>query len=66
MNLTPSERAAMVKDLEMLEDQYASRADTELFTCGRTRKYDHFYSVSKNYRALASALKEGLKFNEVA
>jgi hypothetical protein len=66
MNLTPPERSAMVKDLKTLEEQYASRADTELFTCGSTRKYDHFYNMSKNYRALASALKEGLTFNELA
>jgi len=66
MNLTPQERAAMVKDLQALEAQYSGKAGIELFNSGRTQKYDHLARMASNYESLASALKEGLKFNEVA
>jgi hypothetical protein len=66
MNLTPSERAAMVKDLEALDHEYQVDADIELFNSGRTRKFKYLESMSVNYGALASALKEGLTFNEIA
>jgi len=59
MNITPSERAAMVKDLERLMADYQCKtSDTE--------NYHFNVSMVENYHALASALKEGLKFNEVA
>lgn len=55
---TISERAAMVKDLEGLADTYADAA-----------KFDRSNFMSGmciNYRALASALKQGLTFEAVA
>jgi hypothetical protein len=66
MNLTTAERAAMVKDLQLIEEQYASKAAAELFNCGRTDKYLWLETMGENYESLASALKEGLNFEAVA
>jgi len=64
MTLTPQERASMVRDLENLERLYVARAqDTKT---GIPEKVGFYISVAANYSALASALKEGLTFNEVA
>jgi hypothetical protein len=66
MNLTPEERAAMVKDLERLISEYENKADSELFHTGRTPKHVYLSKMKDNYSALASALKEGLTFEAVA
>jgi hypothetical protein len=66
MNLTPSERAAMVKDLEKLISGYGNKADSEFFNAGRSRKHVYLSKMKDNYSALASALKEGLTFRGIA
>jgi hypothetical protein len=63
MNLTPSERAAMVKDLEMLSRTYA---DWSIMARASKEKIRHYEKMMNNYSALASALKEGLNFKAVA
>jgi hypothetical protein len=66
MNLPPSERAAMVKDLESLCKEYKNKAATYLSNWGLSEKQKHLESMAANYSALASALKEGLNFKAVA
>jgi hypothetical protein len=61
MNLTPSERAAMVRDLENMANGHKWQQSM------REGKDKQFHkAMSANYSALASAIKEGLTFNEVA
>jgi len=62
MNLTTSERATMVKDLKELAAKYMT-----LEPWAETKKESALCkAMIKNYSALASAIKEGLTFNEVA
>lgn len=69
MNLTPSERAAMVKDLESLAKEYDDPALTVVMIGGIDATVDareFARGMSINYSALAAALKEGLTFRGVA
>lgn len=62
MNLTPAERAAMVRDLQELANKYAR---LELIA-GTRNEAEFADSMFSNYSALASALKEGLTFQATA
>lgn len=65
MNLTPSERAAMVKDLERMAHDYKLQSLRDSLRANRlpTPATIEFKSkMAENYSALASALKEGLTF----
>lgn len=66
MNLTPAERAAMVRDLDKIRSDYVDRGLKELLSCGHTEKAMHFGAMAQNYSALAAALKEGLTFQATA
>ena len=59
MNLTPAERAAMVRDLRKLADSYYNLSYAH---ASFTAKHRHCMEMSDNYSALVAALKEGLTF----
>lgn len=63
MNLTPAERAAMVRDLESLAKNYKLK-NLVLRLTKREIKMNE--AMADNYAALASALKECLTFSGVA
>ena len=62
MNLTPAERAAMVRDLTELAEKY--KAGHMFYPALVNVKL--YKAMELNYSALASALKEGLTFQGVA
>lgn len=62
MNITPQERASMVRDIKHLHNKYYALARH----VGNEDEFKFAQNMAANYSALASALKEGLSFEATA